>query len=398
MRHLVIAACVALAACGGSEEAAPEAAPLREVSVARVELRPLVGGVTASGVLVAREEAAVGAEVGGYRVTQVLAEEGNFVRAGQALVRIDPALLQAQIGQLQANLAQQRVEAAQAAREAARISGLDREGVVATEQVEQRRAAAATAAAQVRAAQAEIAELRTRLARLTVRAPVSGRVLERTVRPGDIAAVGGTPMFRIARGGLVELQADVPEAELGSIRVGQPVEVQLPTGETVTGNVRTLSAEVNGQSRLGAVLIALPARPDLRPGGFGRANFSAAATQAPAVPEDALRFDAEGVSVMVLADGNRARRVPVRTGRRAGGWVEIVQGPPVGTRVLLGGGAFVLEGEQVRPVRATPSKTPAAAAAGTAGRPAQVKSAPAPAPGGGPAVADASAHGGGAAK
>ncbi len=348
-------ALLGLSACGsGGEEPGngTQAAAMREVSVARVELRPLVGGITASGVLVAREEAAVGAEVGGYRVTQVLADEGDFVRAGQPLVRMDPTLLRAQIAQLEANLAQQRFQASQAQREAARVAGLDREGVLATEQIEQRRTAAATAGAQVRAAEAQLAELRTRVSRLTITAPVSGRVLERNVRPGEIGAAGGTPMFRIARGGEVELQADVPEAELASIRAGQPVQVQLPSGQNVTGTVRTLSAEVSGESRLGGVRISLPSSANLRVGGFGRAQFTGAISQSAAVPEGAVRFDANGTSVMTLTEGNRARRVAVRTGRRASGWVELVSGPPPGTVVLLGGGAFVLEGEQVKPVRA----------------------------------------------
>ena len=349
-RGLLLAICLGLAACAGETEQAQEAeTSLRAVSVARVELRPLAGGIAASGVLVPREEAAVGAEIGGYRVLSVLVDEGDYVRAGQPLVRMDPALLRAQIAQLEANLAQQRVQAAQAEREAARVAGLDDEGVVATETIEQRRTQAASSRAAVRAAEAQLQELRTRVARLTVTAPVSGRILERNVRPGDIATAGGTPMFRIARGGEVELAADVPEGELAAIRPGQPVEVELPGGRTVTGTVRLISAEVDAESRLGNVRIALPGDAGLRPGGFGRARFTGAVSATPAVPEDALRFDADGVSVMALGESNRARRVAVRTGRRSEGWVQLLAGPPVGTVVLLGGGAFVLEGEQVRP-------------------------------------------------
>ncbi len=155
MRTWVVAAALGLAGCGGeADDAGNSQEALREVSVARVEMRPLVGGVSASGVLVPREEAAVGAEVGGYRVLQVLADEGDYVRAGQPLVRMDPTLLRAQIGQLEASLAQQRVQAAQAEREAARVAGLDREGVLATEQIEQRRTSAASARAQDQAAAA----------------------------------------------------------------------------------------------------------------------------------------------------------------------------------------------------------------------------------------------------
>jgi HlyD family secretion protein len=57
---------------------------------------------------------------------------------------------------------------------------------------------------------------------------------------------------------------------------------------------------------------------------------------------------------MVLGPGDRARRVPVKTGARSNGLVEILQGPGPGARVLLGGGAFVLDGDKVRPVPANP--------------------------------------------
>ncbi|WP_206185444.1 efflux RND transporter periplasmic adaptor subunit [Sphingosinicella sp. CPCC 101087] len=367
---MLLAAACALAACGGqaSEEPETKAGP-RTVTVARVELRPLVGGVTGSGMLAAREEAAVGSEIGGFRVADVLAEEGDSVRAGQTLVRIDPTLLRAQITQLSANLAQQRTQAAQAEREANRVAGLDGEGILSQEAIEQRRAAAQSARAAVRAAEGQLQELTTRLARLTIVAPVSGRVLERTVRPGDIATGGGEPMFRIARGGQIELLAEIPEAELATIRPGQPVEVRLPSGETITGSVRLVEPEVNEQTRLGVVRVALPNRDDLRVGGFATASFTAAGATVPAVPEDALRYDAEGVHVITVDRESRARRAPVRTGRRAAGWVELVEGPPVGTPVLRGGGAFVLEGEQVRPARPAAGARPKAAPAQQAPRP-----------------------------
>jgi HlyD family secretion protein len=97
------------------------------------------------------------------------------------------------------------------------------------------------------------------------------------------------------------------------------------------------------------------------------------------------------VSVVTLTSGNRARRVPVRTGRRAGGWVELLSGPGPGTVVLLGGGAFVLDGEQVRPTAARPAqRAPAGGsrpgssvpAPGAAGQPA-TGAAPPPAEAGG---------------
>jgi HlyD family secretion protein len=99
-------------------------------------------------------------------------------------------------------------------------------------------------------------------------------------------------------------------------------------------------------------------RPDLRPGGFARATILQSGHTAPAAPEAAIRYDADGASAMVVGDDSRVRRVPVRTGARAGGWVELVEGPPPGSRVALGGSAFVLEGDRVKVVeQAAPAPT-----------------------------------------
>ena len=350
---LAAATTLAVAACGGgdAETAAGEAAreAPRTVSVARVEARPLTGGLTATGRLEPREEAAVGAELAGYRVARVLVDEGAVVGAGQPLVQLDDTLLRAQIDQAQAAVQQQRVAAEQATREAARVQGLAQEGVLATEAVEERRFAAERARAAVRAAEAQLAELQTRRQRLTVRAPVSGRVLERTIRPGDVSGAGGQPWFRIARGGLMELSAELAEPELALIRAGDRARVTLPGGETAEGTVRLIEPEIDPQTRLGRARILLTPGPGQRAGGFGTATFTQVQTTVLAVPEAALRFDANGPAVMVVGSDNRVRRVPVRTGRRAGNSVELVQGPGPGALVLLGGAAFVLEGDPVRP-------------------------------------------------
>ncbi|MGC1300945.1 MAG: efflux RND transporter periplasmic adaptor subunit, partial [Caulobacteraceae bacterium] len=66
-------------------------------------------------------------------------------------------------------------------------------------------------------------------------------------------------------------------------------------------------------------------------------------------------YDADGASVLALSAGDHAKRLPVKTGARANGMVELIDGPPPGTRVLLGGGAFVLDGDVVRPIQAPTS-------------------------------------------
>lgn len=328
-----------LSACGkkaDTDAAKPASAQqARAVSVTRVETRALGGGFKASGQLIPREEAAVGSELSGYRVAQVFVEEGAWVKAGQPLAQLDNTLLRAQI-------AQQAAVAAQAEAEAKRVTGLDGQGILSQEQIESRRY---TAKAQA----AALAELQTRDRRMTITAPVSGRVLERTVRPGDVAG-GSTPWFRIARDGLVELNAEVNEADLANVRVGQPAQVTIPGGTTVSGKVRIISPLIDSTTRLGRVRVQLPLNDALRAGGVATAVFGASGVQVAAVPEAALRLDAEGASLMAVDDQNRARQIPVKTGARSGGWVQLLDGPAVGTRVLLGGSAFTLDGDKVKPV------------------------------------------------
>lgn len=335
----LLIASVGLTACGGKKDkdqakTAP-AAQTRTVSVGAIETRPLGGGTEASGLLVSREEAQVGSELSGYRVARLYADEGDWVRAGQPLVQLDDTLLRAQVDQ-------QAAVTAQAQAEAKRVAGLDGQGVLSQEQIETRRF-------QAKAQEAALKELRTRAARMTITAPVSGLVLQRGVAPGQIAGGGTTPWFSIARDGLVELDAEVNEADLAGVRVGQPAQVTLPGGQSIAGVVRLVSPRVDSNSRLGKVRVRLPVRPDLRPGGFGRASFGASGAAVTAVPESAIRYEADGLSVMTVDAQNRAHQVPIKVGQKGGGWAQLVQGPAAGTRVVLGGASFVADGDIVRP-------------------------------------------------
>jgi HlyD family secretion protein len=346
-RYAGIALCtaLALAGCRKPPETQTEAQRARAVTVVRIEPRAIVGSLAASGDLLPREEAAVAPEVSGYRVTRVLAEVGDVVRAGQPLAVIDPALLDAQV-------AQAKAQADQAEDQARRVQGLDGEGVLSQEQINTRRYQAEVARANLRA-------LTTQRRKLSVTAPVSGVILEKNARPGDISTPSATPWFRIARDGQIELSADVAEDDLPRIRIGQQATVTLPSGVVATGRVRLVSPQIDPQTKLGEVRITLPVRSDIRAGGFGRAVFDDASANVLAVPEAAIRYDADGPKVMVVGADNRVKRVPVQTGARGAGLVQIVKGPPAGTRIVANAGALFLDGDLVRPTDA-PAAAPAA--------------------------------------
>ena len=346
-----LVATFALAGCGKKPVAKEtDTQRARAVRVVVVEPRAIIGSLTGSGVLLPREEAAVLPEVNGYRVARVLADVGQYVRAGQTLVQLDGALIAAQVEQQAALSAQAAIQAEQAEAQAARVKGLDGQGVMSQEQIDQRRFQARATRATANAQAAAYRDARTRAGKLAVSSPVSGLVLERNVRPGDLAAGGATPWFRIAQGGQIELLAELSEEDMARVRRGQRASVVLSTGSSAEGYVRIVSPQVNPQSKLGTVRISLPVRADIRSGGYGRALFADAVGQSLAVPETAVRYDADGSSVMVVGPDNRVKRVAVTTGPRGSGLVALVKGPPQGSRVVLNAAAFLLDGDAVRPI------------------------------------------------
>ena len=356
LKTLATASAVALAlsAAGCAKKPVPAPPGPRAVRVTTVQDRALTGGMDASGLLVPREEAAVSPELSGYNVAKVFVEANAVVKQGQPLAQLDDTLLRSQIAQQVALVAEQKAAAEQAAQQAADVAGLDNQGVLSKEQIDQRRFQARTAQAALDAQEAQLKDLQTRDALMTIRAPVAGLILQRNVRPGDVAAPGGTPMFTMARDGLIELDAQLAEGDFGGIKVGDPVTVTLPDGSTTAGTVRLIMPSIDQQTKLGDVRVSLPGRPDLRPGGFARASFGGGGAPMPTVPETAVRYDADGAVVMTVDSTNHAHEAKVRTGEHAGGYVQLISGPPIGTRILLAAAVFVLQGDKVIPDDVSP--------------------------------------------
>ena len=192
--------------------------------------------------------------------------------------------------------------------------------------------------------------MQTRLDHMVLRAPVSGLILQRNVNLGDISGGGGTnPWFVMADGGEIELFADVAEGDFDKMRPGLKATVSLADSSSAEGVVRLVSPRIDATTRLGKVRISLPVRSDIRAGGYARATFTDLSRAVAALPETAIRYDANGASVMVVGADNRVKQVPVRTGDRGGGYVEVLSGPPAGTVVVEKAASQILDGDYVKP-------------------------------------------------
>ena len=367
---LILAACLSAAPALAVEPPAEARPP--SVTVARAERGEIVETASVTGTLVPREEILVSPQVDGYAITQILAEEGDTVKAGQVLARLSNEALTASMAQNAAQIA--RDEAAILEAQASRVDAdaafgrtrdLIKTGAASRETFDTRQAALATADARVASAQADLAfaraqrqELAVKLADTEIKAPVGGVVSRRVARLGSVVSMGGDPLFRIISDGAIELEADVPEATMAKLRPGQQAVLDMAGGVTRTGSVRLVSPEMSRVSRLGRIRIAIDPGPEgaggLVLGGFGRASVRTARHDGLLVPLSAVLFQSGATQVQVVRDGVIETRA-VTLGLRANGKAEIVSGVGEGEAVVALSGTFVRGGDHVLAVDPAPT-------------------------------------------
>lgn len=337
---------------GGGDAAPAEGAQVPSVSVVSPGRTTVEGTITATGSLAARRKMPVGVVGEGGRVVSVPVEAGQWVRAGQVLAVIDrsvqsqqaqSAAAQIQVAQADANLAQANLDRALQLVERGFISKADVDRLTATRDA---------AAARVRVAQAQYRELLARNARLNVVAPAAGLVLERNVEPGQTVGGGTGTLFSIARGGEMELLAEVGEAELARLTTGVEAEVvPVGTSEKFVGQVWQIAPIIDEQDRQGTVRIALAYAPELRPGGFATATIRSGTVVAPVLPESAIMSDDQGSYVYIIDADNKVVRRPVTIGDVTGSGIVVASGLNGRERVVMRAGGFLNPGETVRPVQ-----------------------------------------------
>lgn len=323
------------------------------VSVIAPGQTTVAGEITATGSLAARREMPVGVVGEGGRVVSVNVEQGQWVRQGQVLAVIDRSV---QVQQADSAAAQIRVSQADADLAQANLNRalqLVERGFISKAEIDQLTATRDAAVARVRVAQAQYRELQARNARLNIIAPAAGLVLERSVEPGQTVSGGGTPLFRIAKGGEMELLAQVGEAELAALSVGVPVEVTpVGGGKSFTGSVWQLAPTINATDRQGTARVALSYAPELRPGGFATAVIRSGTVVAPVLPESALMSDDKGSYVYIVGKDNKVIRRDVTLGNVTASGIIISKGLNGSESIVLRAGGFLNPGETVRPEKA----------------------------------------------
>ncbi|WP_336976663.1 efflux RND transporter periplasmic adaptor subunit [Brevundimonas nasdae] len=352
-----------LASCGGhGEEKKDEKAAggsRQTVSAATVTQTSLDRTVTASGTISAWEEVPVAAETGGLTAVAVYVDEGSYVRQGQPLVQMNDALLRAQLRQQQAQV--QLAEANVARDNAAldRAQQLKERGFLSQASLDTALANQRSSNANLAAARAALSQTQTQLSQATIRAPVGGLIISRSVTKGQIIAAG-TELFRMVRDGRLELDAQVPETELALVRAGQSATITSSEAGQTTGSVRIVTPEVNATTRLGLARISLAPGAQLRPGMFARADIAVGDQPATTVPTGAVLYRDNKPGVFVVRGDSTVHFQPVTILSRTEAQTA-VSGVDVGVRVAVDGAGFLNEGDRVNVAQAV-GNAPAPAA------------------------------------
>jgi HlyD family secretion protein len=333
--------------------AKPEAvvSAIPTVSVTEVGVSAVPSTVSIIGTIAARYDMPIGVEGDGGRVTAVYVEAGDHVKQGQVLAHLNNSVLEPQVTNLEAALDQARAEADLAQAEYQRAQAVGSSGALSAEETQRRKSSAVTAASHVKVAAAQLEEAKARLARADVRAPAEGIILTRSVEVGQTAMAGGEALFRLSKDGETELRGQVAEQDLPLLKVGQTVDVRLTgTSKIYQGRIRLLGAVIDPATRLGTAKVALTPDPNLRPGAFARAEVTVSNAERAVLPQTAVLSDDKGSYVLVVNTQGKVERKSVRVTGMVPSGVTIAEGISPKDQVVTSAGAFLQEGETVKPV------------------------------------------------
>ena len=334
----------------GEEKKESEAVP---VEVAQATRRAVAASYSGTTTLEALGESQVVAKTSGVALA-VLVEEGQVVRAGQALVRLDPDRPRLQVAQAAAQM--HKLE-----NNSRRAQQLVEQQMISANDVDQIKYDLENARAVYRAASLE-------LSYTTITAPISGVVASRSIKSGNFVQIN-SPIIRIVDASRLEATLNVPEREIAKLKPGQAVGLAVDAlpGKQFTGTVDRVAPVVDNGTGTFRVVASFPGNGELQPGMFSRLdiNYDQRA-DALVVPRTALLEDGGEPAVYVVRDG-KAQRTVLKLGYNDAGWVEVREGLKPGDQVVIAGKAALREGSAVQVIGqdkkpATVAKAPAAEA------------------------------------
>ncbi|WP_177418961.1 efflux RND transporter periplasmic adaptor subunit [endosymbiont of Lamellibrachia barhami] len=290
-----------------------------------------------TGTLRARQKVRIFSQEEG-RITELPFYEGDRIKEGQLLARLESDLLEAELQKAAATTRQSRLNLK-------RIEDLARYKATSEDEL-------ARARTEVEVSVAEQKILETRLAYTQIKAPFSGVISQRLVEPGDVVPRHTHLLTLIDPESLI-IEIPVSDLLLPNLSLGDPVLVSIDGlgSQQFTGKVKRIHPELDINTRMGIIEVVLDPTPQAaRPGQLSRVNLETAQKQRLMVPFKALQRDNAGEYVFLLDGNSKALRTTVTSGSHIANWVEIVTGLKVGDIIISKGILGLRNGKRVTPV------------------------------------------------
>ena len=362
---VLLAILVAVLSPGASKQDEETAKPALTVTVVQPSSASLPIQLTANGTITAWQEAIIGSESNGLKLTEVRVNVGDVVKRGQVLATFSQTTTKAEVAQARASLMEAEANAADAQNNAERARTLESTGALSTQQINQYLTTAQTAKARAEAARATLEAQQLRLSQTEVLAPDDGVISSRSATVGAVVSAG-TELFRMIRQGRLEWRAEVTSEELGRLKSGTAATIRAANGSEVQGTVRMIAPTVDTNSRVALVYVDLQPTaagvPPVRAGMFASGDFELGSSDAITVPQQSVVFRDGFSYVFRLNPDQRVTQVKVQPGRRIDDRVEITSGLHADVVIVQSGAGFLNDGDLVHVVEQTPlPDTPAAA-------------------------------------
>jgi RND family efflux transporter MFP subunit len=303
--------------------------------------------VTASGPVLAWQEAIIGAEIGGVRLVELQANIGDRVKKGDLLARLADEMLLADVHQQQAAFEESAARYGEAGENAQRAARIKDSGVLSAQELLQFTNAAEIAKAQMGSAEARLESAKLKLRYTRIVSPDDGLISARSATLGTVSQVGAE-MFRLIRQEKLEWRAELTDVQLQQVHVGQKVLVRTGINDTVQGEVTRIAPSVDMTTRNGFVYIGLDENKTLRAGTFTQGEFELGKSNALTLPQSAVVVrDGYSYVYRVGADA-RVTQAKVTIGRKQGDRVEVSSGLAANETVVASGTGFLSDGDLVR--------------------------------------------------
>ncbi len=312
------------AATAAKEQRAVELAP---TDVVRAETREILQGLPVSGALRAVNSAVIKARVPG-ELRELTVREGDFVKAGQVIARIDASEYQSRVQQASEQAASANAQMEVVQRQYDNNKALVAQGFISKTALDTSQANLDAAQSTYKAALAGADVARKSVIDTVLRSPISGQVSQRLAQPGERVGMD-TRIVEIVDLRELELEAALGAAESVDVRVGQSAELQIEgTSQPVTARVVRInpSAQAGSRSVLAYLSLVAPAGgPAPRQGLFVRGSLGTARASVLALPVSAVRTDKPAPYVQAIENGRVVHKA-VKLGQRGSAGAEAVVG------------------------------------------------------------------------